>query len=202
MLACTFGDCRRGQYPAALLRCKFDAPSACCGVVDFITQNPRDIPDGVLGQLGNKIQHALHAYTPAELKGAKTAAQSFRENPEFDTFEVLTSLGIGEALISVLDENGIPTIVKKCSILPPQSQMGALEDEIRRSEITGSLLYTRYSEEFDRDSAYEFLQRKTQEAEREKDRQRNEAAAAKQLWKEAGRQYRRFPGKGNSEHAV
>ena len=168
----------------------------------FITQNPRDIPDGVLGQLGNKIQHALHAYTPAELKGAKTAAQSFRENPEFDTFEVLTSLGIGEALISVLDENGIPTIVKKCSILPPQSQMGALEDEIRRSEITGSLLYTRYSEEFDRDSAYEFLQRKTQEAEREKDRQRNEAAAAKQLWKEAGRQYRRFPGKGNSEHAV
>lgn len=150
----------------------------------FITQNPRDIPDGVLGQLGNKIQHALHAYTPAELKGAKTAAQSFRENPEFDTFEVLTSLGIGEALISVLDENGIPTIVKKCSILPPQSQMGALEDEIRRSEITGSLLYTRYSEEFDRDSAYEFLQRKTQEAEREKDRQRNEAAAAKQLWRE------------------
>ena len=172
----------------------------------FITQNPKDIPDGVLGQLGNKIQHALHAYTPAEQKGAKAAAQSFRENPEFDTYDTLTNLGIGEALISVLDEGGVPTIVKKCSILPPQSQMGALEDEIRKNEILNNLLYSRYSEIVDRDSAYEFLQRKAiadeesarkaaeeealrkqqekEEAEAEKLRLKEEAAAERQRQRE------------------
>lgn len=161
----------------------------------FITQNPKDIPDGVMGQLGNKIQHALHAYTPAEQKGAKAAAQSFRENPAFDTFEVLTQLGIGEALVSVLDEEGIPTIVKRCKILPPQSQMGALEDEVRRRQITGSLLYTRYSQTYDRESAYEILEERVlnqQEADRkaaeeaaaEKQRQKEEAAAEKQRLRE------------------
>lgn len=161
----------------------------------FITQNPRDIPDGVLGQLGNKIQHALHAYTPAEQKGARAAAKSFRENPEFDTYDTLTGLGIGEALISVLDEEGIPTIVKKCSILPPQSLMGAIDEETRKSEIVNNLLYHRYSEMIDRDSAYEFLQRKAladeesarrqaQEAEAEKQRLKEEAAAEKQRLKE------------------
>ncbi|MDO4303522.1 MAG: DUF853 family protein [Bacillota bacterium] len=161
----------------------------------FITQNPKDIPGGVLGQLGNKIQHALHAYTPAELKGAKTAAQSFRENPEFDTFEVLSQLGIGEALVSVLDENGIPTIVKRCQILPPQSKMGALEDEVRKGKITDSLLYTKYAQMLDRESAYEVLEKRVineQEAERkeaeeaaaEKLRQKEEAAAEKLRIKE------------------
>lgn len=161
----------------------------------FITQNPKDIPDGVMGQLGNKIQHALHAYTPAEQKGAKAAAQSFRENPAFDTFEVLTQLGIGEALVSVLDEEGIPTIVKRCKILPPQSQMGALTDEVRRRQITDSLLYTRYSQTFDRESAYEILEERVvnqkeadrkaaEEAEAVKIRQKEEAAAEKQRQKE------------------
>lgn len=161
----------------------------------FITQSPKDIPDGVLGQLGNKVQHALHAYTPAEQKGARAAAQSFRENPEFDTYETLTNLGIGEALVSVLDEDGIPTIVKKCNVLPPQSQMGALDDEIRRDQITGSLLYTRYSEMIDRDSAYEFLKRKAaadeekaqkeaEEAAVRKQREKDEAAAEKERLKE------------------
>ena len=126
----------------------------------FITQNPADIPDDVLGQLGNKVQHALHAYTPKEQKGAKAAAQSFRENPEFDTYEVLSQLGIGEALVSVLDEEGIPTVVKQCKILPPQSQMGALEDETRKSEILNNLLYTKYTQELDRESAYELLTKK------------------------------------------
>ena len=126
----------------------------------FITQNPKDIPDGVLSQLGNKVQHALRAYTPKEQKDAKAAAQSFRENPEFDTYETMTTLGTGEAIISVLDEEGIPTIVKKCTILPPQSQMGALDDETRRKQINGSLLYTKYDEMVDRDSAFEFLCRK------------------------------------------
>lgn len=150
----------------------------------FITQSPKDIPNGVLGQLGNKVQHALHAYTPAEQKGARAAAQSFRENPEFDTYETLTNLGIGEALISVLDEDGVPTVVKKCRVLPPQSQMGALDDEIRRNQITGSLLYTRYSEMIDRDSAYEFLKRKAVADEEKAQQEAEEAAAEKQRLKE------------------
>lgn len=151
----------------------------------FITQNPKDIPEGVLGQLGNKIQHALHAYTPAEQKGAKAAAQSFRVNPEFDTYETLTSLGIGEALISVLDEEGVPTMVKRCSILPPQSQMGAIDDAVRKDEIVNNLLYSRYLEMVDRDSAYEFLQRKALADEENARREAEEAAAIKQQEKEA-----------------
>lgn len=161
----------------------------------FITQNPADIPDEVLGQLGNKVQHALRAYTPKEQKGAKAAAQSFRENPEFDTYEVLSQLGIGEALVSVLDEEGIPTIVKQCKILPPQSQMGALDDAIRKSEIENNLLYTKYTQELDRESAYEMLTKKVAAeaeaaeeakaaAEAEKQRLKEEAAAEKQRIKE------------------
>ena len=135
-------------------------PSKGVGIY-FITQNPKDIPDGVLSQLGNKIQHALHAYTPAEQKGAKAAAMSFRENPAFDTYDTMLSLGIGEALVSVLDESGVPTMVERCRILPPQSKMGPLDDATRRQEITNNLLYVRYKDFVDRDSAYEFLQRKS-----------------------------------------
>lgn len=126
----------------------------------FITQNPRDIPDEVLAQLGNKVQHALHAYTPKEQKAVKAAADSFRENPAFKTYDTLLELGIGEALVSVLDEKGVPTVVKRCTILPPQSQMGPIEDDERDREVKNSLLYIRYNESYDRDSAYEFLQRR------------------------------------------
>jgi DNA helicase HerA-like ATPase len=160
----------------------------------FITQSPKDIPDGVLGQLGNKIQHALHAYTPAEQKGAKVAAQSFRANPEFDTYEALTQLGIGEALVSVLDENGVPTIVKKCSILPPQSQMGVLDDVTRKQQITGNLLYTKYAQMIDRESAYELLEKMVTEelAARETAERtaKEEAAAAKEAQKREAAQKR------------
>ena len=162
----------------------------------FITQNPSDIPNDVLAQLGNKVQHALHAYTPAEKKKVKAAAESFRENPEFDTYETMTTLGTGEALVSVLDEDGIPTIVQKTTILPPQSRMGALDDEIRKEQITNSLLYNKYTEMIDRDSAYEFLQRKNladaeaaqkeaEAAEAEKQRLKEEEAAQKAAEKEA-----------------
>lgn len=146
----------------------------------FVTQNPRDIPDGVLAQLGNKIQHALHAYTPAEQKSAKAAAQAFRENPEFDTYDTLLQLGIGEALVSVLDEKGIPTVVERCGILPPQSQMGTLDETVREQEIKNSLLYIRYKDYYDRDSAYEFLQRQSLAAAEEAQRYAQEAAEAKQ----------------------
>ena len=159
--------------------------------VFFITQSPRDIPDGVLAQLGTKIQHALHAYTPTEQKAAKAAAQSFRENPEFDTYEVLTSLGIGEALVSVLDEDGVPTVVEQTKILPPQSRMGTIDESERESEIKGCLLYNRYNDAIDRDSAYEFLQRKqladeeeARAAAEEQARLKEEEAAEKQRLKE------------------
>ncbi len=144
----------------------------------FITQNPKDVPDGVLGQLGNKIQHALHAYTPAEQKGAKAAAQSFRENPAFNTYDTLLELGIGEALVSVLDESGVPTVVERCKILPPQSRMGALDDATRTRMINDSLLYLRYKDYVDRDSAYEFLARQSAA---------NAEAAAKAAEEEAAR---------------
>lgn len=161
----------------------------------FITQSPQDIPDDVLAQLGNKVQHALRAYTPKEQKAAKAAAESFRENPDFDTYEELTQLGTGEALISVLDEEGVPTVVKSCKILPPQSQMGALDDATRNAQITGNLLYVRYSQDLDRESAYEILKKKVvaeeeaeavakEEAAAEKQRLKEEAAAEKQRLKE------------------
>ena len=151
----------------------------------FITQNPADIPDDVLGQLGNKVQHALRAYTPKEQKGVKAAAESFRENPEFDTYEVLGQLGIGEALVSVLDEEGIPTIVKQCKILPPQSLMGALDDETRKSEIVNNLLYTKYTQEIDRESAYELLTRKIERQAEEEAKEKAAIAEEKQKEKEA-----------------
>ena len=125
--------------------------------VYFITQNPKDIPDGVLGQLSNKIQHALRAYTPKELEGAKVAAKSFRANPEFDTFSVLTELGVGEALVSVLDEKGVPTVVKKTSILPPQSFMGIIDDDTRKNVVRNNPLYSKFFDVIDRESAYEIL---------------------------------------------
>ena len=150
----------------------------------FITQNPRDIPDEVLAQLGNKVQHALHAYTPTEQKAAKAAAMSFRENPDFDTYETLMQLGIGEALVSVLDEKGVPTIVKRSTILPPQSQMGPITDEERDRRIKGCLLYTRYHDYFDRDSAYEFLQRKSLADAEAAKKAAEDAAAQKEADKE------------------
>lgn len=152
----------------------------------FITQNPKDIPDGVLSQLGNKIQHALRAYTPSEEKAIKAAADSFRSNPAFDTRKTLTSLGTGEALISVLDENGIPGIVQNCKILPPQSLMGSIPEEEKKQEVLINNLYLRYQNTEDRDSAYEFFQRKGQQeaqAEAEAQKAALEAKEAEKLAK-------------------
>ena len=163
----------------------------------FVTQNPMDIPDGVLAQLNNKIQHGLHAYTPAEQKSVKAAAMSFRENPAFDTYETLTTLGIGEALVSVLDENGAPTISEKVKVCyPPQSKMGAITEAERDAQIKNDSLYVKYSNYVDNDSAYEFLQRKRvgdaeeaaaakEAAEAEKQAAKDAAAAEKQAAKEA-----------------
>lgn len=152
--------------------------------VYFITQNPSDIPNDVLAQLGNKIQHGLHAYTPAEQKKVKAAADSFRPNPEFDTLDTLLNLGTAEALISCLDESGRPSVVEKCKILPPQSLMGPITDAERKQITEQSMLYIRYEEMIDRDSAYELLQRKSREDADQAAREKEEAAAAKEAEKQ------------------
>lgn len=149
--------------------------------VYFITQNPSDIPDEVLAQLGNKVQHALRAYTPAEQKGIKAAAQSYRANPDFDTAEIITNLGIGEAVVSFIEDDGAPAMVRKAKVLPPQSYLGAIDDMMRAAVISMSDLAGKYKDMVDRDSAYEFLQRlqveisQKQEEERQAEIERKEA---------------------------
>ena len=149
--------------------------------VYFITQNPSDIPDEVLAQLGNKVQHALRAYTPAEQKGIKAAAQSYRVNPDFDTAEIITNLGIGEAVVSFIEDDGAPAMVRKAKVLPPQSYLGAIDDMMRAAVISMSDLAEKYKDMVDRDSAYEFLQRlqveisQKQEEERQAEIERKEA---------------------------
>lgn len=152
--------------------------------VYFISQSPSDIPDEVLAQLGNRIQHALRAYTPAEQKAVRTAAQTFRQNPAFDTTEAIMELGVGEALVSFLDEKGIPTMVERTFILPPQSLMGAVDAITRNSVITGSPLDEKYGLAVDNESAYEVLTEQNAKEDAEELRAKEEAAAAKQKAKD------------------
>lgn len=126
----------------------------------FATQLPTDIPDSVLSQLGNKVQHALRAYTPKDQKAVRAAAQSFRVNPDFDTEKTLGELGTGEALVSFLDEDGVPGIVQRTYILPPRSCMGVAGDQEIERQVQNSPLYLKYSRVLDRESAYELLQEK------------------------------------------
>lgn len=126
--------------------------------VFFITQQPSDVSETVLAQLGNRVQHALHAYTPAEQKAIRSAARSFRTNPAFDTETVLQMLGTGEALVSFLNEKGIPEIVERATILPPQSMLGKVEEERLKAEIEADDMFGKYEESVDNRSAYEILQ--------------------------------------------
>ena len=133
----------------------------------LITQNPADIPDSVLGQIGNRVQHALRAYTPNDQKGLRAAADSFRANPSFDTQEALQALGVGEALVSVLDEKGVPSIVERAGILPPRSSMGAASEAEIMAAIDASPMVEKYADEEDRHSAYEALEEvRAEEAQR------------------------------------
>lgn len=152
--------------------------------VYFISQSPSDIPDEVLAQLGNRIQHALRAYTPAEQKAVRTAAQTFRQNPAFDTSDAIMELGVGEALVSFLDEKGIPTMVERTFILPPQSLMGPVDALTRNSMITRSPLDEKYGIAVDNRSAYEILTEQDAKEEAEELRAKEEAAAAKAQAKE------------------
>ena len=125
--------------------------------VFFITQRPSDVPDSVLAQLGNKVQHALRAYTPAEQKAVRAAAQGFRANPAFDTQDAIMDLGTGEALVSFLDEKGRPSIVERVTILPPQSLMGPIDERRRSAELSYDGLYGKYETPVDPESAYEII---------------------------------------------
>ena len=150
----------------------------------FITQSPTDIPESILGQLGNRVQHALRAYTPKDQKAVKVAADTFRANPAFDTYEAILQLETGEALVSFLDEKGAPSMVERAKILFPLSQIGAITDDQRAMLIKQSRLWGRYDKVDDRESAYEILVAATAEAERQK----AEIEAQKQAEKDAALQ--------------
>ena len=126
--------------------------------VYFVSQNPLDIPDIVLGQLGNRVQHALRAFTPRDQRAVQAAAQTFRQNPKLDVEAVLTELGVGEALVSMLDEDGKPGIVERAKIVPPRSQIGPITPEQRQAIIKSSVVFGHYENTIDRESAYEKLQ--------------------------------------------
>lgn len=132
--------------------------------VYFVTQNPLDVPESVLAQLGNRIQHALRAYTPREQKAVKTAADTFRPNPEFDAEDVIKNLGVGEALVSTLGKKGVPSVVQRTLIRPPSSRMGPLSDKEREDLINVSPVGAQYSKSIDRESAFEILKRRAEEA--------------------------------------
>ena len=182
-----------------------DAPSALIAKIEqvvrlirskgvgvfFVTQNPRDLPDSVLGQLGNRIQHALRAYTPAERKGVRAAAQSFRENPAFKTEEVITDLGVGEALVSTLDAKGAPNVVQRTLIRPPSSRLGPATNAERDAVMAESPVRGQYDEVLDRESAYEILERREAEAEEAAERiAREEEKAAREAEKKKSRRKR------------
>ena len=131
--------------------------------VYFVTQNPLDVPDPVLAQLGNRVQHALRAYTPREQKAVKVAAETFRPNPAFSTEEAITRLGIGEALVSVLEEKGVPSMVGRTFIRPPSAQVGPISPAERDSVLASSPVGGLYDTVLDRESAYEVLQKRARE---------------------------------------
>ena len=132
--------------------------------VYFVTQSPTDIPEDILGQLGNRVQHALRAFTPKDQKAVKTAAETFRANPDFKTADAIMELGTGEALVSFLDEKGAPAMVERAKILFPLSQIGAVTDVQRRQIINQSRLYGKYDKVIDRESAFEVLMEEAEAA--------------------------------------
>ena len=148
--------------------------------VYFITQNPMDIPQEVLGQLGNRVQHALRAFTPNDQKAVRAAADTFRSNPKLKVAEVITELKVGEALVSVLDPKGAPTPVERAFIHPPQSRLTPLSSEERSGIIQGSFLFGHYEKEVDRESAYEKLKVKTEQQQIETEKAAEEKTQEKE----------------------
>ena len=158
----------------------------------FVTQNPLDLPESVLGQLGNRVQHALRAFTPKDQKAVKTAADTFRANPEFKVEQAITELAVGEALISCLDEQGTPQVVERAWVMPPYSSFTPISPEQRQALISQSIVAGIYEKSLDRESAFELLQNKVVERqqqavqiEQEKQQAKEQEALAKQKAKEA-----------------
>lgn len=155
--------------------------------VYFVSQNPLDVPDTVLGQLGNRVQHALRAFTPRDQKAVRSAAETFRQNPAFDTEEIITQLGVGEALVSTLEKKGVPCIVQKTLIRPPSSRLGPATTDERKAVMSFSPVGATYDKEVDRESAYEVLSKRAEEAElaaEEAERQAEKDAEAEKKLKE------------------
>lgn len=153
--------------------------------VYFVTQNPADIPEKVLAQLGNRVQHALRAYTPQEQKGVRAAATSFRVNPKLDTEKVITELGVGEVLISTLDEKGVPTVVDRAFVVPPVGHIGPVTPEQRAAVLDASLVKGVYDNPLDRESAFEILKGRAEVRLAQEQAQAQAAAAAEQADTEA-----------------
>ena len=153
--------------------------------VYFVTQNPLDVPDPVLAQLGNRIQHALRAYTPRERKAVKVAAETFRPNPDFDAFEAITQLGVGEALVSTLQKKGVPSIVQRTLIRPPSSRLGPIDKAERRDVMANSPVRSLYDKALDRESAYEILKKRAEEKARAEEEQQRREVEEKQRAAEA-----------------
>jgi hypothetical protein len=191
--------------------------------VYFVTQNPLDLPDTVLGQLGHRVLHALRAFTPRDQKAVRAAAQTFRANPGLDVEQTIMELGVGEGLVSVLDEKGIPTPVERAWIVPPQSRLTPLTQDERQQILSGSIMRGRYDRSIDRESAYEILQAKAAQVEAQtappapKRTQTSEAgrmlesmakSAARSIGTQIGRQISRgifgtlFGGAGGSEEGA
>ncbi|MFI3138272.1 MAG: DUF853 family protein [Methylococcaceae bacterium] len=156
--------------------------------VYFISQSPLDIPEGILGQLGFKVQHALRAYTPKDQQVVKSVAETFRSNPKIDTEATIQELKTGEALVSVLNKDGSPTPVERIFICPPESQLGPITDPQRLDLISRSPLYGRYEQEIDRESAYEMLKNKAVQQEAEEAEQEETKASAKSAGRASNRQ--------------
>jgi uncharacterized protein len=135
--------------------------------VFFVTQNPLDVPDKVLAQLGNRVQHALRAFTPRDQKAVRAAAETFRANPKIDTYKAITELGKGEALVSFLEANGVPSMVERAMIRPPSARVGTITPEERKAVIAKSPIRGRYDKSVDPESAYEILQKRLHEPEAE-----------------------------------
>ena len=145
----------------------------------FVTQNPLDVPESVLAQMGNRVQHALRAYTPREQKAVATAASTFRPNPAFKTEEAITQLGKGEALVSVLDPKGVPTMVERTVIRPPSSRMGPITPEERQKIVKNSPVYGNYEQAEDRESAYEILMKRAEQRSAAAEQEKADKAAAR-----------------------
>ena len=164
----------------------------------FVSQYPNDIPDEVLGQLGCRIQHGLRAFTPKDQKAVRVAAQTFRQNPEIDTEQTITELGVGEALVSTLDPKGRPTMVDWCLMAPPHSQIGPITAEEKKIIMDRSPIKGRYDTLMDRESAYELLIAREEELQKK----RQEAAAELEREKSAAQEERKSKGTGRQRQSI